>query len=233
MIEYGLQRGVLQKFDTNNPAQRSRFFSMPKFVRDLLKRFNVPFYDKCCSDASDGVPAPVGYNSGLQYWNGTAWVAASESAFGDGTVSDLAIKFGADGNNGFYGVSDTELGVAVEGAKVAGFSNTGLSLTGSLTTSGAVIFSGTETLTGAGAVSLSTYATLLVTTGANALTLAAGAEGQKKFIKMKTDGGDGTLTPNALQGGTTITFNDAGDFVELLYLDAKWNVLTNSGATIA
>lgn len=90
-----------------------------------------------------------------------------------------------------------------------------------------------QTLTGAGAVSLTTYATLLVTTGANALTLAAGANGQKKLIKMKTDGGDGTLTPNSLQGGTTLTFNDANDFVELVYLDGKWNILTNSGATLA
>jgi hypothetical protein len=90
-----------------------------------------------------------------------------------------------------------------------------------------------ETLTGAGAVSLKTEITLLVTTGANALTLGAGFEGQKKFIKMKTDGGDGTLTPSSLQGGTTITFNDAGDFVNLIFVDGKWNVLTNSGTTIA
>jgi hypothetical protein len=92
---------------------------------------------------------------------------------------------------------------------------------------------GTQTLTGAGAVNITQENTLLVTTGANALTLANGAEGQTKFIKMKTDGGDGTLTPVSLQGGTTITFNDAGDFVNLLFLDGKWNILTNSGATVA
>lgn len=50
---------------------------------------------------------------------------------------------------------------------------------------------------------------------------------------MKTDGGDGTLTVTNLQGGTTLTFNDAGDFVHLFYQDAKWNILTNSGATLA
>lgn len=90
-----------------------------------------------------------------------------------------------------------------------------------------------QTLTGAGAVSLTTHTTLLVTTGANALTLAAGDEGQFKFIRMKTDGGDGTLTVTNLQGGTTITFNDAGDFVYLYYSDAKWHILTNSGTTVA
>lgn len=50
---------------------------------------------------------------------------------------------------------------------------------------------------------------------------------------MKTDWGDGTLTVTNLQGGTTITFNDAGDFVYLFYQDAKWNILTNSGCTVA
>ena|SRR3990167_3285508 len=44
----------------------------------------------------------------------------------DGTVSDLAIKIGADANNGLYGVSDTQLGFAVEGALVGGFNTTGL-----------------------------------------------------------------------------------------------------------
>lgn len=105
---------------------------------------------------------------------------------------------------------------------------------GVVAVSAPIKFSGTpQTLTGAGAVNLTTYSTLLVTTGANALTLAAGAEGQFKFIRMKTDGGDGTLTVTNLQGGTTLTFNDAGDFVHLLYQDAKWNILTNSGCTLA
>ena len=69
---------------------------------------------------------------------------------------------------------------------------------------------------------------MLVTTRANALTLADGAEGQWKFIKMKTDGGDGTLTPTNLNGYSTITFNDAGDFVMLYFLDAKWNIIQKS-----
>src|SRR5690349_14355821 len=59
---------------------------------------------------------------------------------------------------------------------------------------------GTQTLTGAGAVNTTQRSTLLVTTGANALTLGLGTEGQTKFIRMKTDGGDGTLTVTGGQG---------------------------------
>lgn len=92
-----------------------------------------------------------------------------------------------------------------------------------------------ETLTGAGAVSVSTIVTVLVTTGADALTLANGTAGQIKVIGMKTDGGDGTLTPTTKTGFSTITFNDAGDGVVLLYTDDTkgWVVVGNNGATLA
>lgn len=50
---------------------------------------------------------------------------------------------------------------------------------------------------------------------------------------MKTDGGDGTLTPTNFAQGTTITFNDAGDAVDMIYTNAKWYVTGNTGATIA
>lgn len=122
----------------------------------------------------------------------------------------------------------------VSGAKTfsGGATATTLTATTSATTK-LLVSSGTQTLTGAGAVDILNANTLLVTTGANALTLANGAEGQDKMIKMKTDGGDGTLTPTSLQGGTTITFNDAGDFVYLRFLDGKWNILANSGCTVA
>lgn len=90
-----------------------------------------------------------------------------------------------------------------------------------------------QILTGAGAVSVKTKITHLVTTGANALTMAAGVQDQIKIIKMKTDGGDGTLTPTGLVGGTTIVFNDAGDYWMGVYSDGGWHTLINSGCTIS
>lgn len=90
-----------------------------------------------------------------------------------------------------------------------------------------------QTLTGAGVVSLSNPSTLLVTAGAVAITLAAGVDGQRKFIKMKTYGGTATLTPTLLQGGTTLAFTAVNQFVELYFLDGKWNIIANSGATLA
>lgn len=164
---------------------------------------------------------------------------------GNGTVALPAIGPVSDPNTGIYVIGADNLGVACNGAKVLDIATTGLGVTGTLSATGAlsgtdftstgkVIHGGTpQTLTGAGAVNLTTYATLLVTTAADALTLADGTEGQHKYIQLKTDGGDGTLTPTNLRGGTTITFDDAGDFVLLYFIDGEWSILSNSGCTVA
>lgn len=50
----------------------------------------------------------------------------SSVALADGLVSNLSVKIGADQDNGIYGVSDTQLGIAVEGVLVGGANTTGL-----------------------------------------------------------------------------------------------------------
>ena len=108
--------------------------------------------------------------------------------------------------------------------------------TGAFTTSatyGASITGGVESVSGAGALNLTDLITEVTTTGADALTLANGSAGQVKIVTMIVDGGDGTLTPATLAGGTTITFNDVGDGVVLVYGTAGWVVVGNNGATIA
>lgn len=90
----------------------------------------------------------------------------------------------------------------------------------------------TQALSGAGAVDVTSAITELTTTGANALTLADGVEGQHKFIVMVVDGGDGTLTPTSLAGGTTITFAAVGETAHLLFTAGDWYMVGGS-ATIA
>ena len=96
-----------------------------------------------------------------------------------------------------------------------------------------LLYGGTpQTLSGAGAVDVTSAITWIETTGADALTLADGAEGQRKYIVMKTDGGDGTLTPSNLGNGTTITFDDVGDSADLLFTNAAWHFMGGT-ATLA
>lgn len=106
-------------------------------------------------------------------------------------------------------------------------------ITGSVTTTGAFVGS-TQALSGAGAVNLTTLTTKVTSTGANALTLADGADGQIKFIVMVVDGGDATLTPTTKTGFSTIVFNDIGDGVTLVFTTTTgWICVGNNGATIS
>lgn len=80
-------------------------------------------------DATDGgdITFKPNENVVVTVSNNTVTMAASTvTKFPDGTVGALPVQFGADGNNGFYGVSDTQLGIAVEGVLVGGANTTGL-----------------------------------------------------------------------------------------------------------
>ena len=103
--------------------------------------------------------------------------------------------------------------------------------------SGSQTVAETETANGGGspvALSLNTLHSTIVTTGAQAFSLANGVNGQIKTISMVTDGGNATLTPATLAGGTTIVFNDVGDSVILIYnTTGGWAVLSNNGTTIS
>jgi len=95
-------------------------------------------------------------------------------------------------------------------------------------------FGTVQALSGAGAVDVTSMITQVTTTGADALTLADGANGQMKIITMVADGGDGTLTPATFANGTTITFNDVGDSAILVFnTTGGWAVVGSTGVTIA
>jgi hypothetical protein len=91
-----------------------------------------------------------------------------------------------------------------------------------------------QALSGAGAINLTALTTKVTTTGANALTLADGADGQLKVITMVADGGDGTLTPTTKTGFSTITFGDVGDSCVLqFHTTLGWMIVANYGCTVA
>ena len=94
----------------------------------------------------------------------------------------------------------------------------------------------TQTLNGTGAlgaISLTSYTTLIETTGAATATLAvATTTGLTKRIRMTLDTGDCVITVSGT-GVTSITLNDIGDQVDLVWDGAGWVVLDNNGATVA
>jgi hypothetical protein len=90
---------------------------------------------------------------------------------------------------------------------------------------------------GLGAVSLTTTATYITTTGAATATLAAGVNGQIKTIMMLVYGGDMVITvTNAgwkTSGTGSITFDTIGNAVTLQYINNKWFCVGNNGTVFA
>jgi hypothetical protein len=248
MRDKGLDKGLIRYFDDaprNYRGQEKNFFGFRKMFRDYLTKLNVAFYDTCCPAATPVGIVPVRYNDTsnvLQYYNTATddWSTVDAGALvsdsitlDDGTVGALAVRIGADANNGLYGVSDTVLGVAVEGAQVATFTTTGMTVgTGGVGNIAATMLAGffptiaAQALSGAGAVNVTAYLTKYTSTaGAQALTLASGTQvGQRKKVSHVVDGGSGVLTA-VFVGGTTITFTTVGEFADLIWTGTAWAVL--------
>lgn len=99
---------------------------------------------------------------------------------------------------------------------------------------GTAVTLGTQSLSGAGAVNVTTAFTALTTTGAaQALTLADGTAGQLKIITHVVDGGSAVLTPTTKVGFSTITFTNAGESATLVYTAAGWAIVALNGAVAA
>lgn len=97
----------------------------------------------------------------------------------------------------------------------------------------------TETVTAAGAASVTKKITNLELSGSGAVTLAAPDAtmlGVVKVIEMTVDNGDVTLALTNVQGGsaaTTATFDAVGEQLVLVGGSAKWTVIGEGGVTLS
>ena len=121
----------------------------------------------------------------------------------------------------------------VNGSDIVSTSNANINLapngTGKVDVQGGFILSETTTSSGAGAVAVTGSIHEITTTGADALTLADGTEGQVLNVVMVSDGGDGTLTPTNFANGSTLTF-DNNDTAQLLFTAGAWYFMGGNAA---
>ncbi len=206
-----------------NETKRDLFL-IDKMFRDYLGELNVAFYDSCCPNNNEGFP--LRFTEGLERLNSDGqWVPVSLD--GDNPTFS-SIEVGTIGNDG----SDVE--VTDKLVTDSGISNmTGLShLVPFISISAQTdIAAGTG-----GAIGLTSYVTTINTdAGGDAFTLADGTiVGQLKKILLVVDGGgNAVITPVSLSGGTTITLDDAGDYVTLIWDGTDWYVVENIGGTVA
>lgn len=227
---------------------------------DVIITSPAPAADRVLTIPDPGAAASFVMSEGASTING-AKTFGGQIISSAGLVSAPGVVIGVT-DNGFYEVSGTQLGVSVSNALVGGFNasglftdviaeqtgNTGVTVDGVLLKDAGVtansqiaafypqvaqdnIAAGTG-----GAIPVTNYLTTINTDGTDdAFTLADGAQiGQMKKILLVADGGgNGVVTPaTAFAGGTTATFDDAGDYLIIQWSGAAWVVLENSGVTI-
>jgi len=92
-------------------------------------------------------------------------------------------------------------------------------------------FGAPQTLSGAGAVNVTTLVTLVTSTGVgDALTMADGTRaGQLKFVSMVVDGGSSVLTPTTKTNFTTLTLTAAYDWGLMQWSGTAWRPVAFGG----
>ena len=244
MKDTGLNAGLVQKFETSDRRSKHAFYGFRKMFWDYLTKMNVVFYDACCVDAGIASRKPVSFDettSGVQYFDGTAWVTAESALTGlaAGTVSVPSLSFTSDANTGLYQVSADNLGITAGGVQSASFSATNVTLkpviakvgtskavnvTGSVTA--AELAGGHITSTSAAAVNVTLP---LATDIATQIGAVAGTRFQ--FIVDNSAGANTvtivvntgiTVTTPAITGGATLTVSTANAVAvfELIFTSA-------------
>ena len=99
-----------------------------------------------------------------------------------------------------------------------------------------VIFAGTETIAAGGgstALDLTVQSHYIdADAGGDIFTLADGVVGQVMSIAMASATGVATITPTNLNGGTSVTFNAAGETVVLQFFGGAWQIMGGNAYTV-
>lgn len=95
MRDFGIIKGLVQKFDTNDTRGSDSYWGFEKMFRDYLNRLNVSFFSSCCPNANKSGLLPVGFSSttlSLSYFDPTS---GTQISIGDAqSVSSLTAHSG-------------------------------------------------------------------------------------------------------------------------------------------
>lgn len=162
----------------------------------------------------------------------------------NGTIDingSAGIKFDADGDSSIDGSIDNTLNIKIGGASDFTVTSNSLNvLTGSCIAGPSSMFvpfvplAAGQAISGTNAINVTSFYTAVTSTAANTGTLSDGViKGQLKKIRMVVDAGDFVITPSNASGFSTITLNDVGDEVLLIFDGTVWRCIENYGAALA
>lgn len=188
-----------------------------------------------------GAAASTDTNTGYVYINPPAFTVASNASYakleinnsgamtvaGATTSAWIAAANFDEPNITATGTVNDAYTVRIGGAPTEGTRNGALWVAAGATRLGAqIIFDGTTTSSGAGAVGITGSIHEITTTGTgDALTLADGQEGQRLTVIYVAEGAGtdtAVLTPTNFGSGTTITFSVIGQSARLIFTNGKW-----------
>lgn len=134
-----LDNRVLVNGNTSSLLKQNNFTNLNEFIQQVVDdattdftSINVDTVNEATANNKVAFPDDIKTDVIAEYTAATGvtvdgvLLKDSTVALADGTVSNLSVKIGADANNGLYGISDTQLGIAVEGALVGFFDQNGL-----------------------------------------------------------------------------------------------------------
>lgn len=201
MKDKGLDKGLIREFNASDRDKRGwgkNFFGFRKMFWDYLTKLNVPFYDACCADASEGDGSPVRMTEELEYFNTSTkeWtpVPTNDSPTFDSISSDdvttgqIDTDVIASNDNSFITADD----IIVQKR-----SATAVNVTA--TTTAAAIAGGLITSTSAAAVTL----TLPLST--DLATYISAVQGTSIDFMVDNSAGANTVTVTPNTGTTAVT----------------------------
>jgi len=173
------------------------------------------------NEAQSGAASFTIPDSGAGYFGvSTAALTLAEMDVLDGATAGTAVASKAlvvDASKDLTGVND-------------------LAIAGQFTGADKIIFSGIETIAAGGtstALDLTkTLHSIDSDAGGDIFTLADGTIGQVMIITGLSATGTSTITPTNLSGGTSVTFNAAGDSVVLCFVDTSWYIIGGNSYTV-
>ena len=91
MKDEGIDKGLVQKFDTSDRMGKGHYYGFRKMFWKYLNKLNVGFYDPCCPESSDKFPVFIDRATGdLMYINavGVATLVPPAASIAGGTPQD-------------------------------------------------------------------------------------------------------------------------------------------------
>ncbi len=209
MKDQGLDRGLVQDFDTSKRGENKHWYGFRKMFWKYLNKLHVPFYDPCCTEANgsgeDLVIFPLRYNSTtstIELYNGTTWAELEDAGnlnVADFTADTVVSDSVTSDSVATDSITEQTAGHGVALAKNVFQRRTATAVNVTATTTAAAIVGGLITSTSAAAVAL----TLPLST--DLATYISAVQGTSIDFMVDNSAGANTVTVTPNTGITAVT----------------------------